>query len=532
MGKRYIAVALSLIIFLGLGLGLYVYSSIKSVPELFKLNEKLKDEGYYVAEFEFKMLGIVYYLDHGQYFTALSRLNQLHKQMESKEGLIKVPEFQDKKTKLDFYLNLQNSKTGAFMDNSYPIFTYIGCTLNMANYIDLLCRENGEPFHLKYPLKFFDQINTPEKLNPFLDDLSTVGWIGAKFRAPYVEIAELAEAVYSPGDIERLGLYSFTPEWKKALLQWFYANQDNQTGYWGAKLRNSGELLNSGDLNATEKVTAMFVDKEGMNRHADFPLRYKDKMFASTLLKLSEPMPEGIDQCHEWSLMINRGSRLLTRYLWENASFDSKNKAHKLMENIIRKKYETSFIEEAGAFSYNPEAQEPDLDGTGETLSYLDELGALSIKKQSQLWGPPEKNIRDLGIHQVSALRESDFKAVAQAPGINSIRFYKNDPGLEFGSNLVCIYYPKKTPVLDTMELLPKLNRWIKTTPQNMGNWVSKQSIKNELAAVEIKSVPAYKTDPPLNAANQVLAQKQVLVAVGFDTLQVPRLKASWQHNN
>jgi len=41
------------------------------------------------------------------------------------------------------------------------------------------------------------------------------------------------------------------------------------TGYWGPKLRSSGELLNSGDLVSTEKIIKLFVDYEGNNQ---FPI--------------------------------------------------------------------------------------------------------------------------------------------------------------------------------------------------------------------------------------------------------------------
>jgi len=91
--------------------------------------------------------------------------------------------------------------------------------------------------------------------------LSTAGRIGSNFRAPYVEAAELAESIYYPGDLARTGLYTFSPTWKKVLLQWFYDNQDSKTGYWIPKLRSSGERLNSGDLVSTEKIIKLSSNK-------------------------------------------------------------------------------------------------------------------------------------------------------------------------------------------------------------------------------------------------------------------------------
>ncbi|MHB8916970.1 MAG: hypothetical protein ACYC4H_03030, partial [Desulfocucumaceae bacterium] len=368
-----------------------------------------------------------------------------------------------------------------------------------------------------------------EMLKAFLDDLSTVGWIGAKFRTPYVEAAELAASL--SGDMERLGLYTFSPEWKKALLQWFYDNQDSQTGYWGAKMRSSGELLNSGDLLSTEKIVKLFVDKQGNNRHPEFPLRYKDEIFASTLHRLSGPMPEDLDELHEWTLVMNRGTRLLTRYLWSSASPENKDSARKLMENILRSKFEKFYIEGEGAFSLYPGAKHADLDGTGETLGYLDVIGALSTEKQKMLWGPPDKDITDLGVHEVSELKESDFTSIKNSQGMNSIRLYRADPGPgNYTSNVACINYPKETPVLDIMDLLPKVTRWVNTTSQNMGNWVTKEDIlQRDLAAVKTQPVLVAKGDVPLKLANEVLQNNRELVVIGFDVLQVPKYKITFR---
>lgn len=77
--------------------GSFIYKSLGLIPKMFQLNSELRVEGYYMGEFEFKMCGIVYYFDKGQYITAFSRLNQLHKQLQTREGLIKVPQFADKR---------------------------------------------------------------------------------------------------------------------------------------------------------------------------------------------------------------------------------------------------------------------------------------------------------------------------------------------------------------------------------------------------------------------------------------------------
>lgn len=503
--------------------GSFIYRSLGLIPKMFQLNSELRVEGYYMGEFEFKMCGIVYYFDKGQYITAFSRLNQLHKQLQTREGLIKVPQFADKKEELEFYLGLQNSRTGAFMDDSYPLCTYVGSTLNMVGHLEFLAKEIGQPLYLKYPLSFLDQINTGEKLKTYLDDLSTAGWIASKLpKTPYILAFEI---VYFP-DLERVNLYKFSPEWKQALLQWFYENQDSKTGFWGPRLRSNGQLLDSGDLVATSHIVRLFVDDQGNNRHSQFPLRYKDAMFANTLEKLSVPMPKNLDEQHDWSLATFRALRILTNFLWNDASVENKNNAREMMEIIMRDKFEKFYIPDQGAFSYYSGALEADLDGTGENLNMLGNVGVLSRERQERLWGKNDQSITDLGVYKVSELKESDFELLKNSPGINSIRLYGADSvGGSYMFNVVSVIYPRETPVLDIMDLLPKMSRWINGTPQNMGNWVSKEAIIQELETIKIQPVPVSKGVVPLELANSVLQNNGQLIVVGFDILQVPKYK-------
>ena len=184
MKKKYVVIVLVFVVIFLSALGVIVYKGFKLVPEMFSLNNKLGSEGYYVSEFEWKMLGNAYYLDKGQYITAFSKLENMHKQYLSKQSLIKIPKFRDKKEELDFFLNLQNPRTGAFMDDTYPYFTYLAPTLNMIEELEVLSKEVGQPLKLKYPLKFLDQINSPESLDRYLDDLSSIGKLASKFKTP------------------------------------------------------------------------------------------------------------------------------------------------------------------------------------------------------------------------------------------------------------------------------------------------------------------------------------------------------------
>jgi hypothetical protein len=83
--------------------GIFVYRTFALIPETLRLNGELKSEGYYMGEFEFKMLGFAYYLDRGQYTAAYSGLNQLHEELKSRDGLIKIPKFTTKNEEMDFF---------------------------------------------------------------------------------------------------------------------------------------------------------------------------------------------------------------------------------------------------------------------------------------------------------------------------------------------------------------------------------------------------------------------------------------------
>lgn len=456
MGKRPLVSIIALLVVAGLvGAGVFVYRTFAAIPEMFSLNRELRAEGYYMGEFEFKMLGVVYYLDKGEYVTAISRLNQIYRQLKTREGLIRVPRFAAKQEELDFYLNLQNPRTGAFMDDSYPLCTYVGPTFNMVNHLESLAKEAGRPLQLKYPLCFLDQLNSGEKLKAYLDDLATVGPIASKLpKTPFI----LAFEIIYYSDIERVNLYSFSPEWKKALLQWFYENQDKETGYWGPRLRSGGQLLEAGYLTATSPITGLFVDKRGDNRYPDFPLRYKDRMFRTTLHKLSAPMPENLAEQHGWSLDVFRAVRLLTNYLWSDGSPENKNSARKIIGDVVRGKFAKCYIPEQGAFSYYSGSAEADLDGTGEALDLLDNIGALSPERRERLWGSAAAAIIDLGTYEVSKLKQADFTAIKNAAGVNSLRLYWGDPAAGgYLANVAGVVYPEETPVLDVADLLPKV---------------------------------------------------------------------------
>jgi hypothetical protein len=531
MKHRKIIVFISVVIILILASGFYMVNRTKTqISDLFRLNKELQEEGYYMAEFEFKMLGIAYYLDKGHYYTAFARINQLHNQLKTKEGLIEMPEFQNKAEELEFYLNLQNPNTGAFMDESYPYCTYTGPTGNVLLHLASLAAEIGQPLKLKYPLKYLDEINTPEKLNAYLDDVSTVGWIAAKFpQTTFHNARDVLSLFHEDNTVEKYNLYNVSPEIKQALLQWFYNNQDPETGLWGPKSK-SGKLMKKDVMN-TVSIVKVFVDEEGKNIYESFPLRYKDELSKSILEELSEPIPEDdeLDEWHEWNLKTYKSIKALTDYLWNDISKSNKEKAKDFIEYYIRIKFEKFYIPEEGSFSYYPHGEHATIDGTGEFFIFK-KIGALSGERQEQLWGTPKENIINLGTHKISDFTKSDFDLIANSKSVNSLRLYKTTPDYkDLISGISAVIYPKKIPVLDIVDLTPRIKHWLNTTNQTMGNWSSKENIIRELENIKIEEVPAYENDIPIESAQEILQNNGKLVVIGFDILQVPRYEIVYE---
>ena len=509
------------------------FTSIPSVPEMFKLNKQLQEQGYYMAEFEFKMVALASYLDRGQYCTALSGLYRLNRQMETRKGLVKVPEFKNKKDEMEFYLNLQNPKTGAFMDDSYPFFTNVSPTGNILNHLDALAQQTGQPLKLKYPLVFLDEINTPEKLNAYLDDISTVGWIGNRFPQTTFHFTRcLLSMFYEDPVVEKYGLYKMTPEWKTALLKWFYEHQDPETGLWGPRSKN-GKLIRMDTSNSAVIIKAL-VDKEGNNRFKDFPLRYRDKIAGSILAQSFDNIPgeSDLDEWHEWSLNTPKSLRTLTRYLWSGLSEEMKAKAKANIEYFVRIKFEKFYVKEEGSFSYYPGSEHATIEGSG-VIGDFNNYGLTSEKNRVRLWGSPEKNCKHLGEFKVKKITAEDLKKITDAVKINSLRFYPAYPGPgQYTKKVLGVFYPEKTPVLDVMDFIPKMKTWIDTTPQSMGNWTSREDVRVSLSEMNIEPVPVLKEALPVTELNDELKKNGKIILVGFDILQVPTCKIGFQLSN
>ena len=506
--------------------------SFSHIPDLFRLNKECQEEGYYMGEFEFKMLGLAYYLDKGEYVKAVRGINKLHKQLKTREGLIKVPKFTDKKQELEFYLSLQNPRTGAFMDDTYPYCFYEGPTGNVLEHLEALAKATGQPLRLTYPLKFFDEINTSDALNAFLDDIANIGWLAAKFPQTSFHIARNHLHYCEAGNIlERNHLYTFSPEWKQALIKWFYENQDPETGFWGPRSRNNGKLVKI-DLNNTSSIIKNFVDDNGHDIHASLPLRYKSEMFATTLDVLSKPMPADneLDELHEWDLSNSKGLKMLVKYLWPDASQEHKDKAKKLIEAYIKIKFEKYYVPDEGAFSFYPDADHATLDGISGILGFFKDIGAFSRERQRNVWEISEQGSFPSQIVTVSQITENDVQAIVNAQDVNSIRVYDPRPDAEtYLSNVSAVMYPKATRCLDAADLLPRIKNWLESTSQSMGNWVSKGVLLQEEALQNVQPAKMITNHFPLDSANAILNQHKEVVVIGFDLLQIPRCQMTFR---
>lgn len=532
MKHKKLILSISAFLVILIASGTYLALRTKTqMKELFRMNKELQEQGYYMAEFEFKMLGLTYYLDKGHYITALSRINQLHHQLKTKEGLIKMPEFKNKEEEMQFYLNLQNPNTGAFMDESYPYCTYTGPTGNVLAHLDELATESGKPLKLKYPLKYLDEINTPEKLKAYLDDVSTIGWIASKFpQTTFHNARDVLSLFQEVNTVEKYKLYDVSPEVNRALLQWFYDNQDSETGLWGPKSK-SGKLMKKDVMNSAS-IMKVFVNEDGKNIYESFPLRYKDKLADAVLDELFEPTPDDadLDEWHEWNLKTSKSIKVLLNYLWDGILKEDKERIKDFIEMYVTLKYEKFYIPEEGSFSYYPHGEHATLDGTGSGFSVFERIGALSGEKQRRLWGEPEENITDLGIQKISDLKKSDFELIAKSKYVNSLRIYKTAP--DYGnltSGVLAVVYPKKPTVLDIMDLTPKVEHWLNTTNQTMGNWTSKEEIIGDLAAVKLEEVSVYENDVPVEVVKEILKNKGKVMVIGFDVLQIPRYKVVYE---
>jgi hypothetical protein len=326
--------------------------------------------------------------------------------------------------------------------------------------------------------------------------------------------------------------YQLSPEWKHTLLKWIYEFQDSTTGLWGPKDRKTKKIVKY-DVNNTASILKNFRDKNGDNLYNEFPLKYQDKLFKTTLDELSEPVPDAkdLDEIHEWNLKQCKGIQMLLRYVWNGASAENRTRTEAVIKKYLDISFSNYFIENEGAFSYYPHAQHASLDGS--SVLIFNDIGAYSARKQKKLWGNPQINAKHLGEVSLNEIKTSDLNPLTGNANINSLRIYSRQPAFDSLTNHVwAVYYPKATVTLDVVELIPRMTHWIDSVKFSMGNWSTRENIKKGLSALKIKKSLVYKSSIPFGELNKKLAESSTLYVIGFDKLQIPRGRMIFRYEN
>lgn len=148
------------------------------------------------------------------------------------------------------------------------------------------------------------------------------------------------------------------------------------------------------------------------------------------------------------------------------------------------------------------------------------------LDKQQQLWGMAESTCLDLGTTSLTTISQKELNTFFIDSTINSVRIFTDSFCTKpFHSGVIALYYPKPTTVPDIFELIPKVNAWIDSTSQSMGNWISKEETLEDLSQMDMKAVPCYDSATALQPLNHTLKTYHSITLVGFDLLQVPRCK-------
>ncbi|MGE5675557.1 MAG: hypothetical protein ACM3XM_17045, partial [Mycobacterium leprae] len=472
--KRIAVIVVALLVVIGTAAGLYVRSLVKSVPQLMLRNGALKAQGYYMGEFEFKMLSVIQYMNTGRYLQAVFTLHQISQELKTTRGLVKLPAKASAEQQLDSMLALQDPVTGAFMDHRYPYFTYWPPTANMVVELSRLANQAGRPLVLKYPLRFLDDIRTPEQLRAYLDSLLYLDerWAGMG-KPPYV--AGVSELAYFD-DFEDRGVYQFSAEWKDELRRWFTETQDPTTGFWGARIGRPGDWRQDLDIGSTFHVLHLFVDEEGHDRDPRYPLRNVSALLQTTMKRLEAPFPTDPVEQHDWCLWRDQGPKMIVR-LWPHLSDAEKEEARDVMRTQLVLTYQEFFRPDEGAFSLYSKAP-ADLDGLGSALSFLEVSGSFpGTREQSLIWGERASAVRDLGERRLAQWADATLPEMA---GANSIRVYSTGfpaSGASLGElQPVSIFYPNGAQVLDLIDLRGRVAQYLAKSPQVYGNWTGRDS--------------------------------------------------------
>ncbi len=509
----------------GLCCGVALGGCFRTPPQLFKRNAELKAQGYYMAEFEFKMMAALDALNRGHYWQSYRILRRVTEEMETLEGLVKMPQQASDDQLIEFLLARQDAETGAFMDPSYPFFTYIGPTANALDQLAELSARTGRPLRVEHPLRFLDEIRTPQELRAYLDSFLYIP--AERFGAPAPYVAAVSEFTGPTLEqIEGIGGYPLSPEWKEALAQWFYETQDPASGFWGARLGDAQEWTQTHDIDSTAHILKHFLDERGQARDPRYPLRYAGPLAESLLAEAARGLPDdaGAAEQHEWSLRQAHAAKILTRWLWPALPEPVRERALREMPRWLEARFAT-YRPASGGFAAHADSAEADIDATTTALALLSEVGYVpGTWKRQRLRGPALAATPALVRAELGGWDEARVPAT---PAVNSWRVYAErlpaDESLD-DETLVGIVYPRATRIRDLQDLRRGLTRYLASAGGEFGNWTTKASLRDEPLALDRPARPVPTTQGPLDLgaiAGEHPGVERFFV-LGLDAFQVP----------
>ncbi len=524
--KRKVVLAVSAVLLIAAAASAFsVVQTVKSPPRLFRRNAELKADGYYMGEFEFKMMATLYHLNNGAYWSAYQGLRRINHEMWTLDGLSRMPQGASPEQLMKFMLERQNPETGAFMDPSFPLVSYIGPTANALDYLDQLSRQTGRPVKLKYPLRFLDQIAAPERLRATLGSTLYFREFWAdKFGGPtpFILVSEL-----SPESIElfeRVGGYRFPEGWKQALRDWFYEAQDPVTGFWGGRIGKEGRWRQSLDIDSTSHILTNFLTDRGEIRDPKHPLRYAEPIARTLLEEADKPVPDDVVEQHEWSLRQFHAAKIIVRWLWPALSDSLREQALQGMSRWVAYRF-SLYRAEQGGFAVDASSSRADIDATSTAISFLKQIGSIPgtwererLRGKALAAGPARTSAVVLG---------TGIASVPRMPGLNSVRVYRDSAPSEDSwddSRLLGIFYPTDTQILDIMDLRQRLVRFLAAEGGEYGNWSSKAELREGPLGLGagISQVPVARGWPNLSAIASDNPSSARFIVVGLDAFQVP----------
>lgn len=222
----------------------------------------------------------------------------------------------------------------------------------------------------KYPTRFLDQVNSPEKLNSYLNSIliSDVKKNGRIHRK---------EQNYSVSALMRLILrerpksYKYHPKLKETLLNFLDSRWQNpETGYWGAWYRIKNKIVKTDDLSMTFHFVSYRKGK----------VKYLDKIAAATFSNRKKPYPTGLMESGEYTTHHLYDAARLWRLGWRRLDDKIKAEISKEISKMLDWCLKT-VLQPDGSFKISP-ADDSLSDAFYFGVSFLDEVGYFNEKKR------------------------------------------------------------------------------------------------------------------------------------------------------